>query len=181
MANIRREYIQKAASTVGRSERTIRRWAEQGVDIRDGDKLKSYANKAMMRSFGRNGRAGRVMGKKGGSRTSDAKRSSSRQNGRHGGRPKDGMELLNGAIDREAVALSLKDTPDTDLKAIWRVLDSLENCLDFLIGDALVEIGKRGGEKSVKLSINQSHNPARSRKSLEIALVYPPGSRFLKF
>jgi hypothetical protein len=179
MAKIQAGDIQKAALIAGRSERTIRRWATQGVNIRNESKLKAFAAGAEKRSFGRYGGSGRLMGKRGGSRTSDAKRQSSKQNGGRGGRPKDGIKLLGRVVDPDIRALNLRNTPNPDFMAIWVALLKLDARLPFLIGDALLEIEKRSGEKSLRLAINQSRNPRELRESLELSRAIPPGSRIV--
>lgn len=165
-----------AALMVGRSERTIRRWATQGVDIRNESKLKAFVAGAEKRSFGRYGRSGRLMGKKGGSKTSDAKRKSSKRNGRSGGRPRDGMELLIRSI-RNNNALDLKGATAADLKAVWHSLTDIDARLGFWIGDALIEIERRGGPSSLKQAISQSHDPKLFRDHLELSRAFSPGAR----
>src|SRR6516164_11456219 len=101
MSQILKEDIHQAASIVYRSSRTIRRWIAKGIDIRDATSLQKFANQVSDHGFGRRGNGARLMGKKGGSRTSDAKRRASQANGKRGGRPKDGMLLLRKAIRDE--------------------------------------------------------------------------------
>jgi hypothetical protein len=168
MTRVQRGDIQKAALIAGRSERTIRRWAKKGVDIHDEIKLTAFVIYSEKRSFGRYGKASRLMGKKGGSKTSDSKRQSSKRNGGRGGRPREGMDLLRGATQNKHT-LDLRGATDTDLKAVWSTLVDIEGSLGFWIGDALIEIERRGGEESLKYAINQTGDPKLFRNYLKVS------------
>jgi hypothetical protein len=168
-----KEDIQQAASIVHRSSRTIRRWIAQGIDIRDTTSLQKFANQASDHAFGRQGNGARLMGRKGGSRTSDAKRRSSQANGKRGGRPKDGMLLLRKAISYEK-RLDLRNTPDNDLKAIWSTLVDLEDNYLFWVGDILNEIAKRHGDASAKWAIKHSPNPEKFQEAKMISQRFSP-------
>jgi hypothetical protein len=175
MSHKLKEDIHRAASIVNRSSRTIRRWIAQGVDIRDTTNLQKFAKQVSEHTFGRRGNGARVMGKKGGSRTSDAKRQSSRANGKRGGRPKDGMLLLQKAISYEK-RLDLRNTPDNDLKAIWSTLVDLEENYLFWVGDILNEMAKRYGDASAKWAIKNCPDPKKFKEAMTISQAFPPRS-----
>ena len=149
MSQILKEDIRQAASIVHRSSRTIRRWIAQGINIRDTTSLLKFANQMSDHTFGRQGNGARLMGKKGGSRTSDAKRRSSQTNGKRGGRPKDGMLLLRKAI-RDERWIDPQNADDNDLKAIWSALVGIHKAHPFWVGDILNEIAKRHGDAAAK-------------------------------
>src|SRR6516164_236687 len=149
MSQILKEDIQQAAGIVHRSSRTIRRWIAQGINIRDTTSLLKFANQMSDHTFGRQGNGARLMGKKGGSRTSDAKRRSSQANGKRGRRPKDGMLLLRKAI-RDERWIDLQSAHDDDLKAIWSALVAIHKEYLFWVGDILNEIAKRHGDAAAK-------------------------------
>lgn len=172
MSNPKRNDVQQAANLVHRSPRTIRRWAAQGVDIRDLTELETFANQVSARTFGRYGIGAQLMGKKGGSNTSDAKRQTSKLNGKRGGRPKEGMFLLRRAI-RNGNQLDLGNASDDDLKAIWSVLVEIDRYYLFWVGDVLNEIARRQGEASANAIIKHSPNPREFREAMKISRVFP--------
>jgi hypothetical protein len=108
------------------------------------------------------------MGKRGGSTTSDAKRQSSKLNGKRGGRPKDGMSLLRRAI-RDGNRLDLRNASGDDLKAIWPALIEIDNYYLFWVGDFLNEVARRYGEASAKLAIKHSQNPREFREAMMVS------------
>jgi hypothetical protein len=111
-------------------------------------------------------------GKKGGSSTSEAKRISSRLNGRRGGRKKSGRRLLVKATTKES-RLDLRAASPDDLKAMWSALCEIHGQYLFWIGDALDEIAKRYGEASAKQIIKTSSDPRLFREALDIAKMFP--------
>jgi hypothetical protein len=176
MSLLAKEDINQAAAHVRRSPRTIRRWADSGVDIRDLTNLEVFANRISDRTFGRYGNGAQVMGANGGSRTSVAKKESSKLNGKRGGRPKDGMLLLRRAI-RNANQLDLRNASDEDLKTIWPSLMEVYQYHMFWIADTLNEIARRYGESSADLAIKHSPNPRKFREFLSvIRTIYGPGT-----
>jgi hypothetical protein len=177
MSQIRKEDLKQAAILVHRSPRTIRRWAAQGVDIRDVTKLETFANQVSDRAFGRYGNGARLMGRKGGSKTSGAKKQSSKLNGRRGGRPKDGMFLLRRAIRNgkqlnTRKELDFKNASDDDLKAIWPVLVEIDQSYLFWVGDILNEIARRYGEASASGIIKHSPNPREFREAMMVSRAF---------
>jgi len=168
---ILKEDIHQAASIVNRSSRTIRRWIAQGVDIRDTTRLQKFADQVSDHAFGRRGNGARLMGKKGGSRTSDAKRRSSQDNGKRGGRPKDGMLLLRKAI-QDGRRVDLENANDDDLKRIWSALVAIHKEHLFWVGDILDEIEKRHGNDSAKEAIKRSPNPEKFREAKIISQIF---------
>jgi hypothetical protein len=175
MSHLRKEDIDQAAAMVHRSPRTIRRYAAQGVDIRDSTSLQRFADQARDRTFGRQGNGARSMGKKGGSKTSEAKRLSSQINGKRGGRPKDGMLVLRKVI-RDGRWVDLENAHDDDLKAIWSALVDLENNYLFWVGDILNEIAKRYGEASAMSAIKSSPDPKKFQEAMTVSQVFAPPS-----
>jgi hypothetical protein len=168
------EEIRKAASVVNRSERTIRRWMAQGIDIRNERKLKTFADEVSARAFGRSGNGARLMGKRGGSRTSEAKKQSSKLNGKR--RHKDGLLLLKKAI-RNGNHLDLRNTSDEDLKAIWRALVEINKWHLFWIGDTLNKISKEHGESSARVAARQSPEPISFWDAAKKSRELPPRNR----
>jgi hypothetical protein len=171
MSLILKEDIHRAASIVNRSSRTIRRWRAQGIDIRDTTSLQRFANQVSDHAFGRRGNRARLMGKKGGSRTSDAKRRSSQANGKRGGRPKDGMLLLR-KVSRKGRWVDLENAHDDDLKAIWSALVAIHKEHLFWVGDILDEIEKRYGNDSAREAIKHSPDPDKFREVKIISQIF---------
>jgi len=171
MSTFQKEDIQLAAAHVHRSRRTIRRWAAQGVDVRDITKLETFANQVGARTFGRYGNGAQLMGKQGGSKTSGAKRQSSKLNGKRGGRPKDGLFLLRSAV-RNGNQLDLKNASDDALKAIWPALLEIDKYYLFWVGDTLNEIGRRYGDGSARLAINSSPMPRKFREAMVVSQAF---------
>jgi len=176
MSEIQKAQIQRAATLVHRSPRTIRRWIAQGADIRDEGKLKRFANEVGARTFGRYGNGARSIGKKGGLKTSSVKRQSSKLNGKRGGRHKDGMFLLKKAI-RNGNQLDLRSASDDDLKALWPALVEIGKWHLFWTGDALNEIFRRHGEFSARLASKQSPEPIEFWHAATVSRVLVPEDR----
>jgi hypothetical protein len=117
--------IQTAAGRVNRSGQTIRRWVKKGADVSNPRTLDEFARRVAARSFGRNGSIGaRELGAKGGSKTSSAKKRSSRDNARLGGRPKTLATVARETFKCDAWQISEKNVvfnrfPSTEE---WRLL-----------------------------------------------------------
>jgi hypothetical protein len=171
MSQVLKENIHQAASIVHRSPRTIRRWIAQGIDIRDATSLEEFAGQVSDHTFGRWGNGARLMGKRGGLRTSDAKRRSSQTNGKRGGRPKDGMLLLRKAI-RDGRWVDLENAHDDDLQAIGSALVAIHKEYLFWVGDILNEIEKRHGNDSAKWAIKRSPDPGKFREAMAISQMF---------
>jgi hypothetical protein len=147
MAQFAKEDIQKAGGHVGRSPRTIRRWAACGIDIRDITQLETCAKQSSDRTFGRYGDGARLLGAKGGSKTSEAKRQASQQNGKRGGRPKGLGSVANAVFNCDAWQISPRNvifsrTPSTEeWRLIFEYLRVSGNW--FHIGSALAELSRK--------------------------------------
>jgi hypothetical protein len=147
MAQLANEDIRKAGGLVGRSPRTIRRWAARGVDIRDITQLETSAKQCSERTFGRYGDGARLLGAKGGSKTSEAKRQASQQNGKRGGRPEGLGSVANAVFKCDAWQISARNvifsrTPSTEeWRLIFEYLRVSGNW--FHIGSALAEFTRK--------------------------------------